>query len=242
MNSTINGKNYEEALKLDSVQFAHFTRDINLRFGNNNKPMSRAEWKQFYDSLGVNGTGISKIKYHSRAEMDSAIAGGREKHLGWLEKKIRYREIELGNKYGSSYSEIGKVLQQKFLHSLPQLIFISLPLTALILLLFYYRFKQFYYADHFIFSLHLYIFLFIVLLFNILLKKLDANTSVTIFSWLNFGLWLWFWMYVLISLKRFYHQRWPRTVLKYFLLLFTIAFMLVLLFVFSLILFFLFFV
>ena len=54
-------------------------------------------------------------------------------------------------------------LLDKFLHMLPYILFVSLPLYALFLKLLYIRKrKQFYYVDHGLFLIHLYIFTFLV--------------------------------------------------------------------------------
>lgn len=232
----------DAVMEMDSTKFADYTKELNRSIGRQELPMSREAYQRFIDSTTGAGIFSGTIKYHSRAELDSAIASGRERDISWLEKKFRYREIDLGNKYGHNTQSLEKVIRDKFLHSLPQLIFISLPFTALFLLMLYYRQRQFFYADHFIFSLHLYIFLFIVLLFDILLKKLDANAGVTFFSWLSRGLWFWFWLYALLALKRFYQRGWWASILRFLLLLLLIGFILLLIFGVSAILFYLFFV
>jgi len=235
-------KNYETLFAMDSAQFNQFTRGINRALGKGDVPMTREEYKNYADTTSRLVGQFGKTQYHSKEEYDSAVAQGKEKKVGYLETKLRHRAIELGQEYGKNYEGLIARLQDKFLHSLPQLIFISLPLSGLFLLLLYYKKKQFYYADHFIFSLFLYILFFLVLLVDLFLKKLDANTSVSIFSWLKTGLWLWFWVYLLMGLKRFYQQGWLKTGVKYVLFLFLLGIMLVFLFLIAFILFMFFFV
>jgi len=65
-----------------------------------------------------------------------------------------------------------------FLHKLPYLLFISLPIFALILkLLNIRRRREFYYADHAIFSIYHYIFSFILLLILFLISTLYDKTE-----------------------------------------------------------------
>lgn len=228
--------------KMDSASFAAYTRALNLTFNNQDVSMSRSEYQQYIEDLNDKGFSFSRVKYPSRAALDSAIASGKEHNISWFEKKLRYREIDLRNKYKENYPSIGAIIQDKFLHSLPQLLFISLPLTALVLLLLYSRHNQYFYADHFIFSLYLYIFLFLVLLVDMMLKKLDSISAVSIFDWIDVGLWLWTWVYVFLALKTFYKQSWAATILKFILLGILAGIMIILLFIISLLIFLLFFV
>ena len=63
------------------------------------------------------------------------------------------------------------------IHNCPKVLFISLPIFALLLKLLYVRRKQFYYVDHGIFSIHLYIFSFLILLILFGIGELKTDTG-----------------------------------------------------------------
>ena len=99
--------------------------------------------------------------YKNQAEYDSfqkTLPAARRD--GWFKRRLTKKQIEINKKYSENLDEIGKKLVESILHRLPYMLFVSLPLFALILKLLYIRRKQFYYADHGIFTIHLYIFSF----------------------------------------------------------------------------------
>jgi hypothetical protein len=104
------------------------------------------------------------------------------------------------------------------MHNFPKVLFISLPLFALILNLLYYRHKNFYYVDHGIFSLHLYIFSFLVLLGLFGLRALHVATHLEIVAWMEFAVVVYAFVYYFKSMRRFYGQSKGKTWLKYILL------------------------
>jgi hypothetical protein len=64
---------------------------------------------------------------------------------------------------------------EKFMHSFPQILFFSLPLIALVLQLLYIRRrKQFFYVNHGIFLIHIYIYSFINLIVYFSIGKLGS--------------------------------------------------------------------
>src|SRR5204863_1306405 len=123
----------------------------------------------------------------------------------------------LNEKYAGNLKLALQEMLAALLHKLPYLLFISLPLFALFLKLLYVRRKQFYYADHAIFTIHHYIFSFILLMFIFLLRALRANFG---FEWLVpvevclFVIWP---AYLYIAMLNFYRQKWFKTFVKFFL-------------------------
>jgi hypothetical protein len=82
---------------------------------------------------------------------------------------------------------------------LPRILFILLPLFALLLAIVYWR-RRLYYVDHLVFALNLHTFLFVLLTVAVLLAQLGwgsfiAWTTVVIFA-----------VYAYLSMKRFYGQ------------------------------------
>lgn len=228
---TINGKTIEQINKMDSASFAKFTARINEKDGKRAIPMTRTEFKKYSDSaLPASGIHFSNSQYKSKKEYDSLFAAGAKKH-NWLERKLIYKYIELNEKYHNNSKEILNALSTTLLHSLPQMLFVSLPFLALILKLLYIRRKQFYYVSHFIFSIHLYVFLFIAILVMLCVSKLNDALNWRVLSFfytlLGFGLFV----YSYLALKNFYQQGWAKTLAKFLLLVFLFFIMIGLLFV-----------
>ncbi|MBS1598794.1 MAG: DUF3667 domain-containing protein [Bacteroidetes bacterium] len=137
---------------------------------------------------------------------------------GWMKKMIAYKNIELGKKYKGNRQAFFQDWLEAFVHNFPKLLFISLPLFALTLKLLYVRRKQFYYADHGIFAIHLYIYSFIALLFVFGFRYLRLYTG---WNWLlifTVAIFLYTVYYFYKAMRNFYQQNWIKTFLKYILL------------------------
>lgn len=105
----------------------------------------------------------------------------------------------------------------KFLHRLPYLLFISLPIYTLYLTQLYPGKKMFYYSDHAVFLIHLYIFTFILLLLimavNILFPHMGTALGTLIYLvFLSFAA-----GYAYTAMLRFYGQGKVKTLLKFLL-------------------------
>jgi len=229
--TTINGKTLEEIDAMDPATFAAFTAHINKEDDKPAVPMSRAEFERYKDTvLSVPGVRFSGTTYRSKAHYDSMLASGAKKD-NWVQRQFVYKEIEINEKYKNDRSQVTKAFQGTLIHSIPQMLFISLPLLALILKLFYIRRKQFYYVSHGIFSLHLYIFVFIAMLVLFTLSALNTylhwGLLNAVSGFLTFGLFV----YEYIALKKFYQQGWLKTFFKFILIDLVFVFVLSLLFV-----------
>jgi len=102
----------------------------------------------------------------------------------------------------------------------------------LILKLMYIRRKQFYYVSHIIFSLHLYVFLFIAQLVLFGISKLNRALDLGFLTLLSTILVLGLFVYEYLALKNFYRQGWIKTFFKFLLVNICYIIMLVLLFAF----------
>jgi Protein of unknown function (DUF3667) len=164
--------------------------------------------------------------YHTFAAYDSAQrtkpANQRDR---WLKRKITERKIELATRYQKEHESLIRDLISENLHNWPKVLFISLPLFALILKLLYIRRKQFIYVDHGIFAIHLYIFSFLIILIFFALNKLHSNTGWSLINWLIFVVVVYPFFYYYKAMRRFYGQRRAKTILKY-ILLFILSFFL----------------
>jgi hypothetical protein len=110
-------------------------------------------------------------------------------------------------------NEFLKTWMENFFHNLPKLMFLLLPIFALIMKLLYIR-RKIFLVDHAIFALHYHSFLFllftIVLVLN-LCVAIPSLISITIFIFL---------IYLVVAIHNFYKQSWMRSIMKTMALLF----------------------
>ncbi len=156
--------------------------------------------------------------YETKSEYDSAQkALPKEDRDGWVMRRLVYKTIDLNTKYGADPDEALVKLGEGILHRLPYMLFVSLPLFALILRLVYIRRKQFYFADHGVFTIHLYVFSFLLLLTNFGLDKLNKLLHWTAISILMGLLVASLFFYLYKAMRNFYGQRRAKTFLKFLL-------------------------
>ena len=164
-------------------------------------------------------TDSAKRAYYSLGEYDSIQrALPADQRDGSFSRMMIRKQIDLTGKFEGSFNAVVLEWIEIFLHRLPYLLFISLPIFALILKLLYIRRKQFYYVDHAIFSIHHYIFSFIILLVILLLFEARQKYGL---EWLRIAqiiliiLWP---IYLYIAMLNFYKQGWFKTFMKFSLL------------------------
>ena len=161
-----------------------------------------------------------RAKYKSKEEYDSLVKAGVKKD-NWFERMITYKGIELNEKYHNNTRLAIINLLGKLQHSIPQMLFVLLPLFALFLKLLYFRHKNFYYTDHAIFTIHFYIFVFIEMLLIFGISKVYSMTGAGWLQYLNLALVFVIFFYLYKAMRNFYRQSRIKTILKYFLLLFS---------------------
>ena len=216
----MNGKTFTQIEAMDSLAFDAYTKTINKGDGKAPLPMTRPEFKKYFDSSVHSGKiKITNADYKSKAEYDSALDAGKVKD-NWLRRKLIYKNIELNERYQNQGWQVFKDFQNIFLHSLPQIFFILLPLVALILKLLYFRRKEFYYVNHIIFTIHFYIFGFICMLILLGLEELNANLEWGLITFIQVIIGLGILFYLYKAMRNFYRQRRAKTVFKFLLLYF----------------------
>jgi len=171
-------------------------------------------------------------QYKSVSQYDSVqnTLPANERNNFW-ERLVTRKSIELQSKYDYNEKEFFKAFFEKLRHSFPQLLFVSLPLFALLLKLLYVRKKKFYYADHIIYTVHLYCAMFILLFILLGFSQIEHYKYL---HWLNgftipliiYTIW-----YQYKSLRNFYDQGRLKTIVKYLLLLIMSSVLMSLLFV-----------
>jgi hypothetical protein len=123
------------------------------------------------------------------AVVDSVVAG-QLRRLGTMEPR-----------------EAAETLLGTFFNYVPTMMFILLPVFAAVLKLLYIRRRR-YYAEHFVFLLHVHSFVFLLATVMLLLRRWVAG-------WLELALSAWILVYILLAMKRVYGQGWLKTFVKY---------------------------
>lgn len=137
----------------------------------------------------------------------------KDKRDGFIKHYFIKRTIEL-----NSYPNPAEKFIEDMLHNVPKMMFLLLPLFALILKLVYIN-KGKYYYEHLIYSFHLHSAIFLSVLFTMLLQWLFGFVY-DISAWLTFLCIIYITWYIYRSLRTFYGStRWV-TVLKLFFLSF----------------------
>lgn len=134
---------------------------------------------------------------------------------GWFLHRLNKKAIELNRRFKENPDEASKEFGESLLHRLPYMLFISLPLFALLLKLVYIRRKQFYFMDHGIFTIHFYVFSFLLLMVvfgvNELGKALNWGFTGLLIALLFIGLFF----YLYKAMHNFYGQRRFKTFIKF---------------------------
>ena len=140
-----------------------------------------------------------------------------KKRDDWLKRAMTRKSILLREKYGDNNKEAMALFMEKYMHTLPQALFVSLPVFALLLLLLYVR-RDFYYADHAIFSIHVYCASLIVLLVYFSVDKLQIAADWQWLSVVKFIIVLGVLFYLYKAMRKFYKQNRVKTIFKFILL------------------------
>jgi hypothetical protein len=174
---------------------------------------------------------FSSVHYHTTEQYDSAQKRlSSQNRDGWFKRLVNHKSIELANKYETNAAGFFRDWFNAFLHQFPKILFISLPIFALLLRLLYIRRKQFYYVDHGIFAIHLYIFYFVLMLFWFALRELRKGLDWNWISTLTLPLFLFSQYYFFRAMQKFYKQGIIKTFFKYILLNFLSLIVIIILF------------
>lgn len=105
-----------------------------------------------------------------------------------------------------------RTVAREFFGWVPTVMFVLLPVFALVLKTLYIRRRR-YYAEHFVFLLHVHSFVFVMFAALLLLRELGWLNG-----WLVTGLLGWTVVYIYLALRRVYGQGWFKTFVKYWVL------------------------
>jgi hypothetical protein len=113
-------------------------------------------------------------------------------------------------KYGSSARD---VFMDELRHNTPKMMFLILPLLAVILRVTFWNSKK-YYVEHLIYTFHLHCFLFLFLAMIMLLQMVIPESAITILHWINAIATFYILWYIYRSLRVVYHRSRFRTIAK----------------------------
>ncbi|HRO42916.1 MAG TPA: hypothetical protein PL009_08780 [Flavipsychrobacter sp.] len=135
----------------------------------------------------------------------------------WWEQKVARRIIAF-RQYVEKHEETWTDdFIEIFAHSIPKMLFISIPFFALLLYLLYIRSrKNYYYVTHGIFTIHLYCAIFLLLVLQLPFDYLNSRTGDIISAVFVF---IFPAIYLFLAMRRFYKQGLAKTILKFILLL-----------------------
>ncbi len=137
---------------------------------------------------------------------------------GAFKRTMVLKFIHLKEKTGEGDRKLIDTLGEKFLHSIPQMLFVSLPLFALLLKFLYVRRKEFYYADHGIFTIHFYCAAFLLILLQYCVGAINRKLDWGIIRFIGAVIILYIFYYLYKAMRKFYRQGRGKTILKYLLL------------------------
>jgi hypothetical protein len=132
-----------------------------------------------------------------------------EKRDGMFESFFNKKVFSYKERYGSRAKD---VFEDEFKHNIPKMMFLMLPLFALILKVAFRNNKKFY-VENLIYSFHLHCFIFIFLAF-IMLLQLIIPQGGAIMEWIDFASTLFIVWYIYRSLRVVYQRSRLRTVTK----------------------------
>ncbi|WP_461451879.1 DUF3667 domain-containing protein [Mucilaginibacter sp.] len=128
---------------------------------------------------------------------------------GFLGKMYNKKALAYRKEYGSRTKE---VIYDEFKHNVPKMMFLMLPLCALIFQIAFWNNKKFY-VEHLIYTFHLHCFLFLFLSI-IMLLEIILPTSWGLSDWLTTIATIGIIWYLYKSMRVFYHRSPFRTITK----------------------------
>ena len=188
---------------------------------------------EFKDSTSNDPQVLKIVDYKNRAEYDSLKKIGKTTKK-WYKKLLIDKQFDVQEKYGKDKKRIATVLREKVISVTPQILFLSLPFFALFLKLLYIRRDKYYYVAHVIFTLHFYIFVYIIIFLSRFANRLSDFKYLHWLNVVSFLLAVSPIYYLYKAMTNFYEQSRMKTLLKLFIfsiaVLFLFIFFLILLF------------
>ncbi len=179
------------------------------------------------NSFHFNNTDTSKITLKHYDSVQNSLPPN--KRDNFFVRNIQRKNYALELKYDYDRKKMNEAIMEKFLHLVPQMLFVSMPLFALILQLLYVRRRQIYYVNHVVFTIHLYCATFILTLAALILNSIFKLVHLPgwVFGSIAYFIVCFYWYK---AFRNFYGQSRKKTTLKYVIILVVNFFLLAILF------------
>jgi len=141
---------------------------------------------------------------------------------GFLKRYIIHHSLKLYYKGKEDGKGLITKIFESVINNVPKMLFVLLPLFALLLKLLYLRHKKFNYVDHAVLGLHFFSLVFILLLISQFVLDKIFNTEIFTTTAV-----IWFSIYFLIAMRRIFKQKFFKTFVKFTLLGFSFFILLI---------------
>ncbi len=227
------------ALSLDELDITADDRgNVTFNVGNDEQPAARTPPENAADAgseaeTTASATDGDAVPWYESEGNEVTIFGTRPWHPETNPVRILFaperlnrwinEELKKSPEKGKMIAENPRLIVNEIIDLLPKVMFVLLPVFALIMKLFYAFAKRFY-VEHLMFSLHNHSFINVVFILAILLSLAEEGVEGSNLSWLStpvsylvLALMIWVPVYLLFALKRTYRQGWLMTAAKYLL-------------------------
>lgn len=234
----------EEAMQVldnDSTKNLSSVEDV-IKEMNNGKwgiDVSKAEANKSPVAIDISNKGDSSFNFfgkHSlplttelyRQQQESLPKKSRD---GWFSSWFTEKQIEINAAYKKDPQSFFKHVTENFLHALPKMLFISLPLVAFLFHMMYLRkkHKHHLYVHQGVFTIHIYVMIFLILLFIYGLNALEAVSKWSLFGFMANILSLAILYHIYKSMRNFYEQGRAKTILKFLIVMLLTSLLLIIL-------------
>jgi hypothetical protein len=183
-----------------------------INMNDDGRELTAEEKKQVLDSVETNWEENSLNGMKNVREYDSIQNTlPPEKQDEWVERYLMRKMLLLREQNGDSPKKIWSNYMSSFAENTPRMIFLLLPVFALLLKLLYVR-RDFYYSEHLIFAVFFYDFLYLIGSIGLLFSFVEW------LSWVPAVLALLVFFNLYKSMRKVYNQSRVKTILKFFLL------------------------
>ena len=131
------------------------------------------------------------------------------KRDGWFERYFNKKAFAINKEK----IDVPETIKDSIKHNFPKMMFVLLPVFALILMVTFYKSKKFY-VEHLIYAFHLHCFLFLFLTIVMLINLCIPNSWTVVAGLFGFGAVAAITWYIYKSLRVVYQRSWWRTIFK----------------------------
>ena len=153
---------------------------------------SAPDKQKIENSIKVDFSGSNKNFESVEAYIQTQHSLPEAKRDGFLKRYVKTQEIRINKKFKENPRKAFTELMDNFIHSFSSLLFVSLPLMTIWFKLIFFKRKEFNLVDHFIFIAHNYIFCYVTMFLNVILKSPASinglafieNIAMLVFIWI----------------------------------------------------------